>query len=107
VIRLTVLYNLPDDADEEEFLNWRLTKHQQNNQAMPGVVRTDFARISDYWPQGSMPKYSFQTIVEWPDREAFEAGFYQETVQEKLKNDVKRLGDYSFVVSEVLIDSGT
>ncbi len=106
MIRLSVLYNLPDDTDEEEFLSWRLNDHQQNNESMPGVVRTGFARITDSWPKGSMPSYRFQTVVEWPDRATFEAGFYQEAVQTKLADDLKRLGDYSFVVSEVLIDSG-
>jgi hypothetical protein len=37
MIRLTVLYNLPDGADEEQFLSWRLTDHQQTNESMPGI----------------------------------------------------------------------
>ena len=105
MIRLTVLYNLPDDVDEDEFLNWRLTEHQKNNESMPGVVRTGFARILENWPEGSLPDYRFQTIVEWPDRAAFEAGFRDTAVQEKLATNLKRLGDYSFVVSEVLVES--
>ena len=107
MIRLTVLYNLPAGADEEEFLNWRLTTHQENNQSMPGVLRTDFARITDCWPDSSIPGYRFQTIVEWPDRDAFEAGFYDGEVQAELAENLKRLGDYTFVVSEVLIDTDT
>ena len=99
------MYNLPDGTDEDEFLNWRLNEHQQANESMPGVVNTGFARITDCWPKGSMPDYRFQTIVEWPDREAFEAGFYDEGVQAELNENLKRLGDYSFIVSEVLIDS--
>jgi len=106
MIRLTVLYNLPEGTDEEDFLNWRLTDHQENNEAMPGVVRTGFARIIDRWPEGAMPDYRFQTIVEWPDRASFEAGFHDDAVQAKLEKDLERLGEYSFVVSEVLIDSG-
>ena len=105
MIRLTVLYNLPEGADEEEFLNWRLTNHQQTNESMPGVVRTDFARITDCWPNGSMPDYRFQTTVEWPDRETFDASFYDEDVQAKLSENLKRVGKYSFFVSNVLIDS--
>lgn len=105
MIRLTVLYNLPGGTDEGEFLSWRLTDHQQTNKSMPGVVRTDFARITDCWPIGSMPSYRFQTTIEWPDRETFEASFYDETVQAKLKENLRRIGDYSFFVSDVLIVS--
>lgn len=105
MIRLTVLYNLPDGADEAEFLSWRLTDHQQTNESMPGVGRTDFARITDCWPIGSMPGYRFQTTLEWPDRETFEISFYDETVQAKLKENLRRVGDYSFFVSDVLINS--
>ena len=37
MIRLTVLYNLPEGTDEAEFLRWRLGEHQAENAAMPGV----------------------------------------------------------------------
>ena len=105
MIRLTVLYSLPEGADEEQFLNWRLTDHQRTNESMAGVLHTDFARITDCWPAGSMPPYRFQTTVEWPDRAAFEAGFLGPIVQEKLQENLQRLGDYCFFVSEVLTNS--
>lgn len=104
-IRLTLLYNLPKGQSEESFLQWRLTEHQKNNESMRGVQRTDFARIFDVWPEPDGPKYRFQTIVEWPDRESFEKGFNNEAVQAKLGDDLKMLGDYVFVVSEVLVES--
>jgi len=106
VIRLTVLYNLPDGDSEDSFLEWRLSEHQKNNETMPGVTRTDFARITDCWPKGAMPKYRFQTTVEWPDRESFNDGFYSDAVQAGLSENLKKLGDYAFFVSEVLVDSG-
>lgn len=102
MIRLTVLYNLPDGTDEEEFLEWRLTDHKKNNESIPGVLRTDFARVVDSWPDGAIPGFRFQTIVEWADRETFESGFYDDSVQAALKTNLERLGDYSFVVSETL-----
>ena len=105
MIRLTVLYNLPEDAVEEDFLTWRLSEHQETNEAMPGVVRTDFARITEIWPEGSLPSYRFQTTINWPDRESFDAGFHDEAVQAKLHENLKKLGDYSFTVSEILIES--
>jgi hypothetical protein len=107
MIRLTVLYNLPDGDSEESFLEWRLTEHQENNKAMPGVVRTDFACITDIWPPGAMPDYRFQTIVEWPDRKSFEEGFYSKGVQDSLGENLKRLGKYAFHVSEILTNSET
>lgn len=106
MIRLTVLYNLPDDDSEDEFLKWRLSEHQATNANMPGVVRTDFCRISEVWPDGSMPPYRFQTTVDWPDRDSFEKGFYDDSVQEKLSENLKRLGEHAFIVSEVLVEDG-
>jgi len=106
MIRLTVLYNLPDGQSESSFLAWRLSEHQQNNESMPGVQRTDFARITEVWPESVQPKYRFQTTVEWPDRESFDAGFHNEAVQAKLHENLKKLGDYTFMVSEILVNSG-
>ena len=42
MIKLTVMYNLSEGADHEEFLKWRTTEHQQDNAAMPGIIKTDF-----------------------------------------------------------------
>jgi len=106
MIRLNVLYNLPENEDEDAFLKWRLSEHQDANASMPGVVRTDFARITDFWPEGSMPSYRFQTTVDWPDRESFERGFYDDAVQTGLRENLKKLGDYVFIVSEILVESG-
>jgi heme-degrading monooxygenase HmoA len=103
MIRLTVFYNLAEGQDEEEFLKWRLTEHQESNASIPGVVRTDFARIDETWPPGTEPTHRFMTISEWPDRESFEAGFYDEEVQTNLVEDVKRIKDAKFFISEIII----
>lgn len=105
MIRLMVLYNLPEGESEDSFLEWRLSEHQENNESMPGVIRTDFARITDSWPTDSLPQFTFQTTAEWPDRASFDAGFYRDDVQEAMQINLKRLGEYSFVVSEVLTSS--
>lgn len=105
MIRLTVMYNLPEGESEETFLEWRLSEHQENNESMSGVIHTDFARITESWPQGATPAYRFQTTAEWPDRESFDAGFNNADVQRSLKKNLERLGDYSFFVSDVLIES--
>lgn len=105
MIRLTVLYDLPEGASEKEFLDWRLSEHQQSNEAMPGVTRTDFAQIIENWPAGSMPAFRYHTTAEWPDRESFEASFRSKGSQARLKKNLKKLGNYSFFVSEILITS--
>ncbi|MFK8030196.1 MAG: hypothetical protein AB8G18_08140 [Gammaproteobacteria bacterium] len=107
MIRLTVLYNLPEGHSEESFLEWRLSEHQSNNEAMPGVQRTDFARVTEQWPEQVGPKYRFQTIVEWSDRDSFEASFYGEETQASIKTNLEKLGDYCFLVSEVLAESAS
>src|SRR5579864_3885810 len=91
MIRLTVLYNLPPETDEDEFLAWRLSEHQETNAGIGGVVRTDFARTVDAWPTGADPKYRFMTTLDWPDWESFLEGFYDPQVQAGLEEDVKRL----------------
>lgn len=103
MIRLTVFYNIADDQDEEEFLKWRLTEHQEDNASMPGVIRTDFARIYEGWPPGTTPTHRFMTIAEYPDRETFEEAFYTDDYQAKLTEDVKRIKDTVFFISEILI----
>lgn len=102
MIRLTVLYNLPAETDEEEFLRWRLSDHQQTNASIGGVIRTDFARCVDAWPVGTDPRYRFMTTVDWPDWTSFREGFYAPQVQAALEEDAKMLRDPVFLVSEIL-----
>lgn len=45
MIKITVLYNLPEGADEEAFLRWRTTEHNAANAETPNVVRSDFYRV--------------------------------------------------------------
>lgn len=104
MIRLTVLYNLAPDTDEEEFLEWRLSDHQEANLAIPGVVRTDFARIDDSWPTDTEPRHRYMTTVDWPDRESFEEGFYDPEVQAELEENLALLSDPVFLISEILIN---
>lgn len=100
--RLTVLYNLPDDSNEDEFLRWRLGAHQANNTSMPGVIYTDFAKVEGIWPQGQDSPYAYMTIVDFESREVFEQSFYAPNTQNKLKEDLKRIKDPLFLISDVL-----
>lgn len=101
MIRLTVLYNLPEGTDEAEFLRWRLGEHQAENAAMPDVLHTDFGRIDERWTFDNpkeKPPYRFMTIAEWPDRESFEAAFYADSPDD----DLSRMSESVFLISEIL-----
>ena len=102
MIRLTVLYNLKPYVDEEEFLQWRLGEHQKSNASMRGVIRTDFGRVDDAWPTSASSPHRFMTTVDWPDRESFEDGFYDEEVQAGLEKNLEMLSDPVFMISEIL-----
>lgn len=104
-IRLTVLYNLPPGSDENAFLEWRLTDHQQSNASMEGVIRTDFARIDGRFP-GELPvPYRFMTTADWHDRESFERAFYAPQMQADLRENLKKIADPLFLISEILTET--
>ena len=106
MIRLTVLYNLPPGADEEEFLRWRMTEGQQGNESAPGVLRTDFARIDSQWTPddfAAKPPYRFMTTADWPDLASFEASFFSEESLANLRADSQKITNAVFLISEVLI----
>ncbi len=108
MIRLTVLYNLPPETDEAEFLRWRLGEHQAENAAMPGVVTTDFGRIDQQWTPSGMQAgvpYRFMTVADFADWESFERGFLAQDVQDKLREDIHKIHNPLFLVSEILIST--
>jgi len=105
LIRLVVMYNLSDGADEGGFLEWRLKHHQNANAALQGVLRTDFARVVKAWPDQAVPRFRFATILEWPDMEAFQRAFYAPSVQAELRENIKRLGEYEYSICEILTSS--
>lgn len=105
MIRLTVMYNLEDGRDEAEFLKWRLGEHQAENISMPGVLRTDFAKIYEGYPRHLQPKHRFMTIAEFPDKEALEKAFWNPDGMEDFEASLKGLKDCVFYVSEVYPES--
>jgi hypothetical protein len=102
MIRLTVLYNLPPDQDEDEFLKWRLGEHQLANMSMEGVIASEFHKVLGD-AAGGAPAYRFLTTVDWAGRESFEKGFYDPQVQAGLKENMEKISDPLFLVSERLI----
>ena len=92
MIRLTVLYNLPEGTAEAEFLRWRLGEHQAENAAMPGVIHTDFGRIDERWTFDNpkeKPPYRFMTIAEWPDRASFGSRLLRRLAGRRSQPDVR------------------
>lgn len=104
MIRLTVLYNLMPHVDEKEFLEWRLSEHQQENMSVGSVLRSDFARIEETYPAGAEPPYRFMTTADWPDMESFKASFYDPEYQKRLQENLKLLHDPLFLISEILVE---
>jgi hypothetical protein len=102
LIKLTVIYNLPPEANHEEFLKWRTTEHQKNNMAMPGVIKSDFYVIRNSWKNAELP-YRYMTEAYYPDMETFERSFYDPDYQVKLAESLKRIADPLFLISEEVI----
>ena len=63
MIRLTVLYNLSEKISEEEFIKWRQETHKNYVESMPGVIHTDFSRITKSWPKDIAPNFRFQRVM--------------------------------------------
>lgn len=102
MVRLTVLYNLAPDQNEEEFLAWRLGEHQQENASQPGVLRTDFAQVVGAWPDGAPQPWRFMTTAEWPDMESFRAAFYEPGLQAEMFKSLPMLANPVYLVTEIL-----
>lgn len=102
MVKLTVVYNLPPEADHEEFLKWRTTTHQKENMAIPGVVKTDFYVIKSAWKKDQAP-YRYMTEAYFPDMETFETTFYDPDYQAALAKSLERIADPLFLISEEVI----
>lgn len=98
MVKLTVLYNLPEGADHDEYVAWRTTTHQRENASAPGVLKTDFY-IAKPTPFGE-PKYRYVTEAYFETMADLEAAIFSEASLAKLREDVKRIMDSVFLVSE-------
>jgi uncharacterized protein (DUF1919 family) len=108
MIKLTVMYNLPAEADHNEFIRWRTTEHQEENMSITGVLKSDFYVIRDALKgekvskMGNLP-YRYITEVYWPDMEAFKAAFFDPEYQKQLAESLKKIEDPVFLVSEEML----
>jgi hypothetical protein len=102
MIKLTVLYNLLPGADHEEFIKWRTTTHQEENMAIPGVIKSDFYVVKRAWKRGKSP-YSYMTEAYFPDMATFEKSFFDPDYQRDLAKALERIADPLFLISEELL----
>ena len=106
MIKITVLYNLPEGTDEAEFIEWRTTSHHTANIARPGVVRSDFYRVvgtpllgPDNTASSKAP-YRFITEAFYEDLPTFESSWNDPEEQARLLPAVAKIADAIFLVSE-------
>jgi hypothetical protein len=69
MVKLTVMYTLPEGADHEEFLKWRTTEHQKKNMGIPGVIKSDFYAVREIYTHGQEGE-NHRTKETRPDTEA-------------------------------------
>ena len=102
MVKLTVIYNLPPGADQEEFLKWRTTEHQKANMSLPGVIKSDFYAIRRSYQREDVP-YRYMTEAYFPDMETFEKTFYDPDYQARLAESLERIAEPLFLISEEII----
>lgn len=106
MIKITVLYNLPADTNEDEFVQWRTTHHHAANIARPGVIRADFYRvigmpmIGEARPASDTAPYRFVTESYWNSYDEFIASWNDPAEQVRLVPAVAKIADALFLVSE-------
>ena len=104
MIKLTVLYNLPPGADHDEFIRWRTTEHQEENMAVPGIIKSDFYVIQEAWQRDDLP-YRYMTEAYFPDMETFRASFFDPEYQKELAVALERIADPLFLISEEVLSA--
>jgi hypothetical protein len=104
MVKLTVMYNLPPGADHEEFMRWRTTEHQEENMAIPGIIKSDFYVVKEAWQSEGLP-YRYVTEAYFPDMETFRKSFFDPEYQEKLAESLKLIVEPLFLISEEVLSA--
>jgi hypothetical protein len=102
MVKLTVIYNLPPEADHEEFLKWRTTEHQKDNMSIPGVIKSDFYIIKSSWQRKDIP-YRYMTEAYFPNMETFEKAFFDTEYQARLAKSLEMIAEPLFLISEEVV----
>jgi uncharacterized protein (TIGR02118 family) len=106
VYKITVIYNLPPGADEEEFVRWRTTVHHAANIKRAGVLTSDFYRIIGTPPVGEerpgsdTAPYRFMTESWYNTLEEFRADWENEAEQARLVAAFTKIADPLVMISE-------
>jgi hypothetical protein len=123
MVKLTVIYTLPEGADHKAFLKWRTTEHQKENMEIPGVIKSDFYAIREIYSHKSRsteneqdPKsedrlnqeplplsYRYITEAYWPNMKSFKSAFFDSGYQERLMDSLKKIANPIFLVSEEVL----
>jgi len=106
MVKLTVMYNLPPEADHEAFIRWRTTDHQKENMEIPGVIKSDFYVVRDAWQRSEVP-YQYMTEVYWTDMESFRKSFFDPDYQTRLSESLKKISDPIFLISEEVLSESS
>jgi hypothetical protein len=106
MIKVTVLYNLLPGDDEEAFLRWRTTTHHTNNISRPGVLRSDFYKVTGTAgvgpdrPASDGAPYRFISESYYESYDSFRADWEDPAEQARLVPAVAKIADAVFLVSE-------
>lgn len=103
MVKLTILYNLHEGADNEAFIKWRVKEGQAENFALPQVLKTDFY-VAKETVLGA-PKYRYITEAYFATMKDLEDAFFKDDVQAKLKEDMKTLGEAVILISDEMASS--
>ena len=109
MVKLTVMYTLPEGADHEAFLTLRTTEHQKENMGMPGVIKSDFYAVKEIYShktdrlKAQPLTYRYITEAYWPDMQQFTSVFFDAGYQEKLMESLKKIANPIFLVSEEVL----
>lgn len=98
MVKLTVLYNLPEGADHDAYMQWRTTTHQTANASAPGVLKTDFY-VATETVLGA-PKYRYITEAYFATMADLEAAVLTEEARARTQANLHRIADPVFLVSE-------
>jgi hypothetical protein len=96
------MYNLPPDADHDEFIKWRTTTHQKENMSLSGIIKSDFYVIRRAWQLDETP-YHYLTEAYFPDMQTFEKTFFDPEYQSRLAKSLELITDPLFLISEEVI----
>jgi hypothetical protein len=121
MVKLTVMYTLPEKADHKAFLKWRTTEHQKENMGIPGVIKSDFYAVREIYSHKSgstdnahAPEsedrlekeplcYRYMTEAYWPDMKSFKSAFFDSGYQKRLMVSLKKIANPVFLVSDEVL----